>query len=136
MLGRPNLPNGWALHGVDHTPRLEHMSERLPDPSRLELLRFVLRVQEQQLQQTERWITAEEQRAALEAEKRPPQPPPDWILERGIGQGRPPVYVHTAVCYKPSLRMKALTRAQALEALDAGVDPCPLCHPDADLGVL
>jgi hypothetical protein len=106
-------------------------------PSRLELLRFLQRVQEQHLGQTRRWIEREEQRAAEIAGRRPRPAPPDWVIEYAISGVRTPIYVHTGDCRLPGGRKKALTREQALRALTVEhVPPCSVCHPDQDLGVL
>ncbi|MCX4581993.1 hypothetical protein [Streptomyces sp. NBC_01481] len=57
---------------------------------RLELLQFLRRVQEQQLQQTDRWIAQEEQRAAEQVRAERLQPPrdPGWCVSYGIGADR------------------------------------------------
>ncbi|MFJ3205668.1 hypothetical protein [Streptomyces sp. NPDC086989] len=62
-----------------------------PAPSRLQFLRFLGKVQLQDLQRTRDWIAVEEQRVAAEAVRRPAPPPPEWLIERGIGVGRLPV---------------------------------------------
>jgi hypothetical protein len=106
-------------------------------PSRLELLQFLRRVQEQQLGQTRHWIAREEEHAAEVAARRPPPRPPDWVIEYGISGGRTPIYVHTGGCGLPGGRKRGLTREQALRALTVDqVPPCAVCHPDTDLGVL
>ncbi|MEV6786659.1 DUF6233 domain-containing protein [Streptomyces sp. NPDC051098] len=103
-------------------------------PSRLELLRFLQRVQLQQLDQTRRWLLQEEDRAQRDAHVAPP--PPDWVVEYGIGAGRPPAYVHVGSCAMRGARSKPAGREEALRALAEQVDPCPICRPDRELGVL
>ncbi|MEU2487013.1 DUF6233 domain-containing protein [Streptomyces sp. NPDC012617] len=109
----------------------------MSDSSRLEMLRFLLRVQEQQLAQTRRWITDEERREAERAQgEQNKPPPPDWVIELGIGVGAKPVEIHAGHCYAIGRRRKPLTRDQALTALTEGVPACVHCRPDTELGVL
>lgn len=109
----------------------------MSDPSRLQLLQFLLRVQLQQVEQTQRWIAVEEQRLAELAARLPPAPAAEWELELDLG--RRPTMVHVGGCEMGGrgFRQKVLTRDAALRAL--GVDhlkPCPFCRPDIELGVL
>ncbi|MFE1555500.1 DUF6233 domain-containing protein [Streptomyces sp. NPDC058734] len=71
-----------------------------------------------------------------EAARRPLPPPPDWLLEHGIGAGRPPVRVHVGDCWDTRTRCKPATVEVARQALVDGVDPCLHCRPDTALGVL
>ncbi|MFJ8827674.1 DUF6233 domain-containing protein [Streptomyces sp. NPDC102467] len=113
----------------------------MSDPllTRLDLLRFLERVQEGDLARTRRWIEDEERREserAFAAAHRPPVP--DWLIEQSIGQGRLPVYVHAGHCVmapKPP-RVRGVTQEQARQALGERVEACPHCRPDTDLGVL
>ncbi|MFJ8208074.1 DUF6233 domain-containing protein [Streptomyces sp. NPDC096033] len=109
------------------------MSDR---PSRLDLLRFLERVQVGDLQRTRDWIAAEERRLAVEETRRSAPPPPDWLLEHGIGTGRPPVRVHVGNCWDTRTRCKPTTSDAARRALAEGVEPCTHCRPDTALGVL
>ncbi|MGW1814094.1 DUF6233 domain-containing protein [Streptomyces sp. NPDC002125] len=111
------------------------MSEE--SPPRLDLLRFLERVQLQQLNQTRRWITAEEQRQAEHAARHAPPPPPDWVVEQGIGVGHQVVAVHQGWCRMTGRRTQPITRDEALRLLaeDSG-RACQQCRPDTDLGVL
>ncbi|MFF4647350.1 DUF6233 domain-containing protein [Streptomyces sp. NPDC001389] len=77
--------------------------------ARLDLLRFLERVQLQDLQRTRDWTATEEQLIAAQAERRPAPPPPDWLIEHGIGTGRPPVRVHTGGCWDTRTRCKPAT---------------------------
>ncbi|MGW6866484.1 DUF6233 domain-containing protein [Streptomyces sp. NPDC054901] len=104
--------------------------------SRLELLRFLEKVQVKDLQRTRDWITAEEQREAAEARRRPADPPPEWLVEHGIGTGRPAVRVHTGDCWDTRSRCKPVDRETARRALGEGVQACPHCRPDTVLGLL
>ncbi|MER6188258.1 DUF6233 domain-containing protein [Streptomyces sp. NPDC001652] len=61
---------------------------------------------------------------------------PGWLIEQGIGHGAPPVYVHVGGCHVAGRRSKGVAREQAVRALAEGVDPCPRCRPDTDLGYI
>ncbi|MFD7117922.1 DUF6233 domain-containing protein [Streptomyces sp. NPDC059922] len=104
----------------------------------MEALYFLKRVQLEQLERTERWIAAEEGRLAEIAARRPRAEPPAWVAERGISARREPVAVHAGGGSSMACGMlQPLTRQQAVEALTAhGIQPCPMCRPDTDLGVL
>lgn len=93
--------------------------------SRLDQLRFLERVQQGDLERTRRWIAAEQ--------RRPPEP--DWLIERGIGDG-PAVYVHAGGCHMAGKRSRGVTRDAALRALADGVEACPHCRVDTELGYL
>ena len=106
-------------------------------PSRLEQLRFLERVQLADLERTRRWIAAEQRREQEQqqgAQARPPDP--DWLIEQGLNGHSPPVYVHVGGCHMAGKRSKGVQRDQALRALTEGVDACTHCRPDSELGVL
>ncbi|MGO4456565.1 DUF6233 domain-containing protein [Streptomyces sp. M-16] len=103
---------------------------------RLELLRFLERVQLQDLQRTRDWIAAEEQHPVVEAARRPAPPSPEWLIEYGIGAGRPAARVHVGSCWDTRTRCKAATADLARRALSEGVEARPACRPDTALGVL
>lgn len=104
--------------------------------SRLDLLRFLERVQLQDLERTRGWIAAEEQRLAELSARLPPAPPPGWELELDLG--RRPTRVHVGGCTMggTDFRRHALTRDAALHALAEQLEACPYCRPDIELGVL
>ncbi|MFD3640984.1 DUF6233 domain-containing protein [Streptomyces griseus] len=104
---------------------------------RLDLLRFLERVQERDLARTRHWIAAEERRLAELAARLPPAPPPDWVLESGIGAGSHPIAVHQGFCRPQSARVREVSRDEArrLLAADTGM-ACQLCRPDTVLGLL
>lgn len=110
------------------------MSE-LPALSRLQLLRFLEKVQAQDLQRTRDWIAVEERHVAAEAVRRPAPPPAEWLIERGIGVGRLPVRVHAGDCWDTRKRCTAMTLDEARRALAEGIPACPHCRPDAALGM-
>jgi hypothetical protein len=105
-------------------------------PTRLDKLRFLERVQVGDLDRTRRWIAAEERRETERhrgAQARPPAS--DWLIEMGLG-GRAPVYVHVGGCHMAGKRSRGVDRDQALRAVTEGVDACPHCRPDTELGIL
>ncbi|MFF5703373.1 DUF6233 domain-containing protein [Streptomyces sp. NPDC012794] len=104
--------------------------------SRLAQLRFLERVQVQDLARTRDWIAAEERLQEAEAHRQPPPPPPDWLIEHGIGAGRPPVRVHLGGCWDTRTRCKPADQDTARRALAEGVEACVQCRPDTALGVL
>ncbi|WP_164540422.1 DUF6233 domain-containing protein [Streptomyces abyssomicinicus] len=113
------------------------MTDPDAEPSRLALLRFLERVQERDLERTRRWIAQEERREAVTRE-RPAQggrPAAQWLIEHGLS-GRSPVYVHVGGCWSGGRRSHGVARDQALRALAEGVQPCPQCRPDTELGLL
>lgn len=114
--------------------RLEHMSEE--SSSRLEQLRFLERVREQDLARARGWREAEERRLAELAARLPPPPPPDWVVEQGIGQGRRIVAVHQGYCRPAGPRVRPVGADEARRLLDADSGlACQLCRPDTELGL-
>ncbi|MFD0034916.1 MULTISPECIES: DUF6233 domain-containing protein [Streptomyces] len=105
-------------------------------PTRLDMLRFLERVQVGDLDRTRRWIAAEERRETERQRGAQAQAPaPDWLIEMGLG-GRDPVYVHVGGCHMAGKRSRGVERDQALRAVTEGVDACPHCRPDTELGIL
>ncbi|MFB8000113.1 DUF6233 domain-containing protein [Streptomyces sp. NPDC056002] len=108
----------------------------MPPLTRLDLLRFLERVQVGDLWRTRRWIEEEERREAEQARGSAAHPPePDWLIEMGLN-GRAPVYVHAGGCHMAGKRSRGVERGQALRALAEAVPACPHCRPDTELGVL
>ncbi|WP_392900925.1 DUF6233 domain-containing protein [Streptomyces sp. LN699] len=67
----------------------------------------------------------------------PPLPePPAWLIEHGIGAGRPLIRVHVGGCWDTRNRCSAVEVEQARRALAAGVPGCPHRRPHVALGVL
>jgi hypothetical protein len=105
--------------------------------SRLDLLRFLERVQERDLARTRQWIADEERKLAERQRGEQARPaPPDWVLELGLNRDSAPVYVHEGSCWNAGKRSKGVDRTTALRALTEGVPACPHCRPDSELGYL
>ncbi|MEV2254497.1 DUF6233 domain-containing protein [Streptomyces sp. NPDC050147] len=56
-------------------------------------------------------------------------------MEQGLG-GRAPAYVHRGDCHMAGQQSRGAGRDRARHALAEGVDACPHCWPDTELGVL
>ena len=90
------------------------------------------------LDEIRRAIAAAEQRESERRRGIAARPPaPDWMIEQSLNSHHtPPVYVHAGGCPMAGKRSKGVTREEAVRALSEGVDPCPHCRPDTDLGML
>ncbi|MEU1126093.1 DUF6233 domain-containing protein [Streptomyces sp. NPDC005899] len=110
------------------------MNDLPPDLPRLRTLETWLAVS---LDRVRQQIAGAEQREKerLRGEERHP-PPPDWVIELGIGVGAPPTEVHVGGCYAIGRRRRPVSREQALASLGEGVRACVHCRPDTELGVL
>ncbi|WP_235193113.1 transposase, partial [Streptomyces viridochromogenes] len=62
--------------------------------------------------------------------------PPEWIVELGIGDGRPPTEVHAGECHTAGPRRRPVSRDEACRLLAAGLRACGHCQPDAQLLIL
>jgi hypothetical protein len=106
-------------------------------PSRLEMLRFLERVQAADLERTRRWIADEERRERERQtglERRPA--PPDWLLDYGLSRDAHPLAVHVGDCHMAGKRAKGVDSDTARRALAGGVEACTHCRPDTELGIL
>lgn len=105
-----------------------------PDLPRLRVLETWLGMQLERVRtritQLERQET-ERQRAQA---ARPPAP--DWLLETGISANQHPVAVHVGGCHMAGKRSRSITRTEAAHALTSGVEACPHCRPDTELGII
>ncbi|GAA2254028.1 hypothetical protein GCM10010145_22510 [Streptomyces ruber] len=89
------------------------------------------------LERIDRRIAAVRRREAEQERGRQRRPPgPDWIVELGIGDGRPPVELHAGDCYAAGGRRRAVDRGEARRLLAAGLRACTHCRPDRRLGIL
>ncbi|WP_405964868.1 DUF6233 domain-containing protein [Streptomyces sp. NBC_00723] len=105
--------------------------------SRLDLLRFLERVQQADLERTRRWIAAEERKAAEKQRGIDARPPvPDWLLEMGLNRESPPNMIHVGGCHMAGKRSKGIGRTDALRWLAEGIPACSHCRPDSELGYL
>ncbi|MDX3243675.1 DUF6233 domain-containing protein [Streptomyces sp. ME18-1-4] len=106
-------------------------------PSRLDLLRFLERVQQADLDRTRRWIADEERKTAERQRGEEARPPaPDWLLEIGLNRDAPPNMVHVGGCHMAGKRSRGIGRGDALRWLAEGVVACTHCRPDSELGYL
>jgi hypothetical protein len=62
--------------------------------------------------------------------------PPDWVVQLGIGTGRPPVQVHAGDCFMAGKRLRPVERDEARRLLAAGLPACSHCQPDTALNIL
>jgi hypothetical protein len=106
-------------------------------PSRLDLLRFLERVQLADLERTRRWIADEERREAERQRGEQARPePPDWLIEYGLNRDAMPNAVHVGGCTMAGKRSKGTDSDTARRALAGGVPACTFCRPDTELGIL
>jgi hypothetical protein len=88
------------------------------------------------LQRIDSKIAALQQREAEQEHGRTNRPPePDWIVELGIGAGRPPIEVHIGGCYAAGKRRRPVPSDEARRLLTSGVRACGHCQPDNALGI-
>ncbi|MET9913403.1 DUF6233 domain-containing protein [Streptomyces sp. NPDC006476] len=120
---------------MDHEHRIKNVFDDLPpDLDRLQVLRtwhllWIRRIDAK--------IEALLQRQAeAERGRRERPPPPEWIVELGIGTGRPPVQVHAGDCHMAGKRRRAISRDEARRLLATGLRACTHCAPDAQLRIL
>ena len=121
--------------GIEHI--IECVTDPDAEPSRLTLLRFLERVQLRDLERTRGWMGQEEQGAAAAGRGQEHDGPreAEWLIEHGL-TGRSPAYVHVGGCWSGGRRSRGVPRDEALRALAQGVEPCPQCRPDTELGLL
>ncbi|KIZ16810.1 DUF6233 domain-containing protein [Streptomyces natalensis] len=108
------------------------MNDLPPDLSRLRTLETWLQLT---LDRVRQQIVVAEQRAAQQQRAIPP-PPPDWVLQLSIGGEGRPIAVHAGGCPSAGRRARPVSRDQAMRALTEGLEPCALCRPDTELGIL
>jgi hypothetical protein len=121
---------------VDHGLRIKNVfdDDLPPDLARLHTLRTW---HELWLMRIDRKITALQQRRAEEERGRRARPrPPEWVVELGIGTGRPPLRVHTGDCHMTGSRCRPIGRDEARRLLAGGLAACTHCQPDSRLHIL
>lgn len=117
------------------------------------MLRFLERVQLQQLAQTRRWIERAEERAGERAGKRAGEradeaaagtapeagsPSPEWTLDGGKRAFRAVHQDPRCFAVRSTLGAvaQAISREQAIDALTrGGLTACEVCRPDTALGL-
>ncbi|GGZ21800.1 hypothetical protein GCM10010300_76890 [Streptomyces olivaceoviridis] len=77
-----------------------------------------------------------QRQAEQERGRRAKPAPPDWIVELGIGVGRPPVQVHRGTCYMAGKRHRPISPDEARRLLADGTSACSHCRPDTALGIV
>ncbi|MES5824836.1 DUF6233 domain-containing protein [Streptomyces sp. RG80] len=89
------------------------------------------------IQRIDRKIAAVQQREREAEHGRRNRPkPPEWLVELGIGDGRPPVQVHAGDCHMTGKRHRPVDRDEARRLLAAGLPGCTHCQPDVRLHIL
>ncbi|MFH8684563.1 DUF6233 domain-containing protein [Streptomyces lydicus] len=111
--------------------RLEHVNDLPPDVSRLRVLETWLQIT---LARVREQIAEVERRAAQREQVLPP-PPPDWVVQLGVGGDGKPVAVHVGGCRGAGRRTRSVSRDEVMRALAEGVEACALCRPDTELGI-
>ncbi|MFD5734378.1 DUF6233 domain-containing protein [Streptomyces sioyaensis] len=76
------------------------------------------------------------EQCAAQKERAIPPPPPDWVIQVSIGGEGQPIAVHVGGCRSAGRRARPISRDQAMHAVTEGVEPCALCRPDTELGLL
>ncbi|MEV5011467.1 DUF6233 domain-containing protein [Streptomyces sp. NPDC055692] len=106
-------------------------------PPDLERLRTLRVWHAMWLRRIDRKISQVVQRQAEQDRGRRAKPrPAEWIVELGIGTGRPPTQVHRGSCYMAGKRHHPISRDEARSLLAAGTSTCTHCRPDRDLGII
>src|SRR4051795_10175574 len=59
--------------------------------------------------------------------------PPGWVVEVGIGTGKPPVRVRAGTCHMIGPRRRPVSRDEARRLLTEGLFACTRCQPDSQL---
>ncbi|WP_405552091.1 DUF6233 domain-containing protein [Streptomyces canus] len=62
--------------------------------------------------------------------------PPEWVVEVGIGTGRPSVQVHAGTCHMIGSRRRPVSRDEARRLLTDGLRACTHCQPDTQLHII
>ncbi|GGX93940.1 DUF6233 domain-containing protein [Streptomyces fructofermentans] len=105
-----------------------------PDLGRLHTLRVWHTLWLQRIDDKIAAIQAREAEQERGRRRRPE--PPQWIVELGIGSGRPPSEVHTGDCHIAGRRRRAITRDEARTLLASGLRACSHCRPDTALDIV
>lgn len=119
---------------MDHGRRIKNVFDDLPpDLDRLHTLRVWHTMW---LQRIDAKIAALARRQTEEERGRRNRPsPPEWIIELGIGERRPPLQIHTGDCHMAGKRHRPVDRDEARRLLTTGLKACGHCRPDSLLGI-
>ncbi|WP_234389942.1 DUF6233 domain-containing protein [Streptomyces sp. MMG1533] len=79
---------------------------------------------------------ARKREAEAEHGRRSRPTPPEWVVELGIGTGRPPVQIHAGDCHMAGARRRPVDRTEARRLITAGLRACTHCRPDVQLHIL
>ncbi|WP_431047232.1 DUF6233 domain-containing protein [Streptomyces sp. P1-3] len=109
---------------------LEHALDKLSRLDRLRIAEEYLAWQLTRLRATIRDLEQEERASHPPAT---PPPRPEWTIQYARTRDKLPVGVHHGDC--PMGSGKSISRDQARRALTEGVEPCPFCRPDTELGI-
>jgi hypothetical protein len=125
------------VRAADPAHRIEHVSEALPPPyppddERLDVIEAYLTVQ---LMHVRAEKAARARRRALQARTAPPPPPP-YRIQRGLDGSRAPVAVHLGNCALAGNSAIPASEDAARRALAEQIQPCDVCRPDTELGLL
>lgn len=120
---------------MDHGHRIKNVFDDLPpDLERLHTLRVWHALW---VERIDHKIAALQKRQAEQEHGRRSRPrPPEWIVELGIGDGRPPIEVHAGDCHMAGHRRRPVSREEARRLLAAGLRACIHCQPDTRLHIL
>ncbi|MET8898324.1 DUF6233 domain-containing protein [Streptomyces albogriseolus] len=115
---------------MDHEHRIKNVFDDLPpDLDRLHTLRVWHTMW---LQRIDAKIAALTRRQTEEERARRNRPaPPEWIVELGIGERRPPLQVHTGDCHTAGTRHRPVDQGEARRLLATGLTACGHCRPDS-----
>jgi hypothetical protein len=120
---------------VDLVRRIKSMFDDLPPD--LERLRTLRVWHAMWLERIDAKIAAlHRQKAEQERSRRSRPRSPEWLVELGIGAGRPPIQIHAGDCYMAGTRRRPVTRDEARHLLASGMRACTHCQPDLRLHIL
>ncbi|MFJ3229227.1 DUF6233 domain-containing protein [Streptomyces sp. NPDC086783] len=104
-----------------------------PDLPRLEALRVWHRLWLERIDQKIEALRVRDAERERGEQARPA--PPEWIVELGIGDGRPPVELHVGGCYAAGKRRRPVEAEEARRLLASGIRACTHCTPGPGLGI-
>lgn len=129
---------GHPLSGKASMHKIEHMNDTSPLPDDSDRRRVIATYLQLELARVQRRLATAEQREreqqiAHQATARSAKPA--WTVQVTLGAEPRPIAIHHGECAVGRLRVRPITRRDAIEALTAGVEACGLCRPDRELRV-